>query len=110
MDRALRVRLQPPGVTTLQVRLSPRKTTSLTWAEISFQPAGSGVCAACSWTSTRAFSGRTISSTCWPLCRAEVGRIARDCCSNCTEALPVTCALRKFELPRKEATKAFGGF
>ncbi|MNC71795.1 hypothetical protein D3C75_1227540 [compost metagenome] len=58
----------------------------------------------------RAFSGRTISSTSWSVCRLAVSRIDSGCPSKVATALPWALSLRKLELPRNEATKAFGGF
>ncbi|MNF95813.1 hypothetical protein D3C84_785820 [compost metagenome] len=104
------VRLAPLAVVTLQVRLSPRNTVSATLAWIWFQPAARGSAAACSGVSTWAFSGRTISTRSWPPCRPAVGRMARDWFSKLAAALPWALTLRKLELPRNEATKAFGGF
>ncbi|MOA29555.1 hypothetical protein D3C78_1505760 [compost metagenome] len=79
-------------------------------AGISFHPAASGVWAACSGVSTWAFSGRTISTRSWPSCRPAVGRMASGWFSKLAAALPWAFTLRKLELPRKDATKAFGGF
>ncbi|MNP74424.1 hypothetical protein D3C76_1712990 [compost metagenome] len=95
---------------TLQVWLSPRNSTSVTLALISFQPGGSGVQAACAVLRANAFSGRIINISAWSARTSADERMPSACPSKLATPLPCAVRARKFELPRNEATKAFGGF